>query len=65
MTISLEVNTKCIKCDVCRIICPEDSILLAQNEYLIDNWSCTICGLCTTLCPTDAITTVPDTINQS
>ncbi|MCF8058030.1 MAG: 4Fe-4S binding protein [Bacteriovoracaceae bacterium] len=55
MKIALEVNTRCINCDVCRVICPEDSVTLFNGQYLIDNWSCTLCGLCVELCPTDAI----------
>ncbi len=51
----LEVNTRCISCDVCRIICPEDSIQILSGTYTIESWSCTECGLCIELCPTDAI----------
>lgn len=60
MSISLEVNTKCIECDVCREICPEDSIFLHQKNYVIDNWSCTHCGLCVNLCPTEAIEVIEE-----
>jgi len=51
----LEVNTRCIFCDVCRIICPEDSVQILEGQYTIEKWSCTECGLCIELCPTEAI----------
>jgi len=55
MAINLEVNTRCINCDLCRVICPENSITFHNDQYLIDNWSCSLCNLCVELCPTDAI----------
>lgn len=55
MKISLEVNTRCINCDLCRLVCPEESVIIHDNQYVIDSWSCTLCGVCIELCPTDAI----------
>ena len=51
----LEINSRCTQCDICIIICPENSILKTENTYSIENWSCTLCGICTALCPVDAI----------
>lgn len=52
---TLEINIRCISCDNCRLICPENAILTNGKTYSIDTWSCTLCGLCTEVCPTDAI----------
>ncbi len=51
----LEITSTCNGCDNCRAICPEKSILKADNEYLIDTWSCTLCNICVEVCPVDAI----------
>lgn len=51
----LEINTRCINCDNCRILCPENAILVEDGEYAIDTWNCTLCNLCVTACPVDCI----------
>jgi len=51
----LEIHNRCIKCDLCRQLCPENSVLKESGTYLIENWSCTLCGLCVEVCPVDAI----------
>ncbi|PIP93010.1 MAG: ferredoxin [Bdellovibrio sp. CG12_big_fil_rev_8_21_14_0_65_39_13] len=51
----LNINTKCISCDNCRLICPELAILKDNQKYIIDSQTCTLCGLCIQVCPTEAI----------
>ena len=51
----LEINTRCTQCDICILICPEQSIVKNNNNYYIEDWSCTLCGACTSICPVDAI----------
>lgn len=55
MTPVLSINNLCISCDVCRLICPENSILKRGQKYTIESWSCTLCGICKEICPVDAI----------
>ena len=52
----LEITKRCVGCDACIAICPEDAIAKDQlKNYYVDNWSCTICGLCIEICPVDCI----------
>ncbi len=51
----LEINNLCIACDNCRFLCPENSILLIENRYVIETWSCTLCHVCIEVCPVDCI----------
>lgn len=52
---ALEINHKCISCDNCALICPENAIHQVKNEYFIEKWSCTLCGFCLQVCPVDSI----------
>ena len=51
----LKITNRCISCDNCRLICPENSVFVQSKEYFIDNWSCTFCKLCVEICPVDCI----------
>jgi ferredoxin len=51
----LEINNICIKCDNCRIVCPENAVIQTGKEYRIESWSCTLCGFCIASCPVNAI----------
>ncbi|MBT3983042.1 MAG: 4Fe-4S dicluster domain-containing protein [Bacteriovoracaceae bacterium] len=51
----MEINSRCISCDNCRLICPESSILTDGLNYNIETWSCTMCQYCVQVCPTTAI----------
>lgn len=55
MTPVLNINSLCISCDACRLLCPENSVLKMGNQYTIESWSCTLCGVCREICPVDAI----------
>lgn len=51
----LEISDLCIKCDACRLLCPENAVLSIENEYIIENWSCTLCNICLEICPASCI----------
>ncbi|MBC7711980.1 MAG: 4Fe-4S dicluster domain-containing protein [Rhizobacter sp.] len=51
----LEINTLCISCDNCNLICPENAILKNNNLYIVETWSCTLCNACVEVCPVDCI----------
>ena len=56
----LEINTLCISCDNCKLICPENSVLKNGLEYIIETWSCTLCNACREVCPVDCIKLVTE-----
>mgnify|MGYP006278260127 CR=1 FL=1 len=45
----------CVKCKECISWCPEDAIVINEEESYIDHDKCIGCGECVTTCPTDAI----------
>lgn len=55
MTPVLSINNLCISCDVCRLLCPESSVIKYGQKYTIESWSCTLCGVCKEVCPVNAI----------
>ena len=53
--------TKCIKCAVCQVFCPEGCI--QQNDegfFEADLYYCKGCGICARVCPTWVITMVEE-----
>ena len=56
----LDIGSRCISCDNCTQICPENAIFIKNNEYSIDNRSCTLCQLCLEVCPIDCIRLLVD-----
>ena len=56
----LEINSLCVSCDNCRIICPDEAVFYTGGKFFVDNWSCTLCMLCVQVCPTDAIKLTQD-----
>lgn len=52
---TLQILATCIKCDNCRLICPEDAVIYHEDSYEIDTWSCTLCNLCVEVCPDNHI----------
>lgn len=53
--ISLTIQSTCIQCDSCRLICPENAVIVADDQYNIDNFACTLCNLCVEICPESCI----------
>jgi pyruvate ferredoxin oxidoreductase delta subunit len=51
--------TKCIKCGVCQIYCPEGCIQQnADGNFEANMYWCKGCGICTKECPTGVISMV-------
>ncbi len=51
------VNSKCIKCGICELYCPDSCILMddAEDVIQIDYDYCKGCGICSKECPQKAI----------
>ena len=55
------VFTKCIKCGLCQIYCPEGCIKQNKEGHFESNlFYCKGCGICTEECPKEAITQVEE-----
>ncbi len=53
--------TKCIKCALCQIFCPEGCIHQNDDGYFeADMFYCKGCGICARECPTMVITMVEE-----
>ena len=49
--------SKCIKCLICWVYCPDDAIIRLEDDYVkIEYYHCKGCGICSNECPTKAIT---------
>lgn len=56
----LDLN-KCIKCLICWVDCPDNSITRLADDYVsIDYNYCKGCGICANVCPTKAIEMVEE-----
>jgi MinD superfamily P-loop ATPase len=53
--LQIEIINTCIKCDLCREVCPESAVIYESNEFAIEQWACTYCQLCINVCPNDSI----------
>ena len=59
----LEINSRCISCDNCKLLCPEKAIIkTADNSYHIETWACTLCNVCVEVCPVDCIKLIKEEI---
>jgi pyruvate ferredoxin oxidoreductase delta subunit len=53
--------SKCIKCALCQIFCPEGCIFQNDEGYFeADLYYCKGCGICARECPTGVITMVEE-----
>jgi pyruvate ferredoxin oxidoreductase delta subunit len=53
--------TRCIKCGLCQIYCPEGSVFQNDDGYFdADMYHCKGCGICAKECPTGVITMVDE-----
>ncbi len=56
-------NSKCNKCGLCYIFCPEGCILQQEDGlYDADLFYCKGCGICAYECPKDVITMVEEEV---
>jgi len=54
-------TSKCIKCGICQLFCPEGCIEQDENGYFKANlYYCKGCGICATECWTGVITMVEE-----
>lgn len=63
---ALQITRDCISCEVCVPECPNESIFMGPQTYLIDPDKCTECvgyykqPQCLQVCPVDCIIADPD-----
>jgi pyruvate ferredoxin oxidoreductase delta subunit len=50
----------CIKCGICRDVCPDDAVKVKDEQYEIDYDYCKGCGICAHECTADAINMLPE-----
>lgn len=46
---------RCVRCDICETICPEDAISIRQGRLVVEPIFCEGCGLCSLFCEEAAI----------
>ncbi len=49
------IETRCIGCETCQDVCPEDALGFSDDGVLINRKSCTLCGVCAEECPSTAL----------
>ena len=52
---ALEITNRCIDCDICKQLCPENAVIKSFDRYTIEAWACTLCGVCVEACPVECI----------
>ena len=63
---ALKITDDCINCDVCEPECPNDTISMTPEIYIIDPLKCTECvghfdtPQCVEVCPVDCIPKDPE-----
>ena len=50
----------CVKCGICRDVCPDDAVKVNDEHYEIDYDYCKGCGICAHECTADAIEMVQE-----
>ncbi|RLE55254.1 MAG: ferredoxin [Thermoprotei archaeon] len=54
-------HSKCVKCLMCWIYCPEPAIVRKEDDSVEINYDyCKGCGICAKVCPRGAIQMVPE-----
>lgn len=48
-------QSKCIGCQTCLAVCPQQALQLTPDGIVHDDDRCTVCGTCATECPTTAL----------
>lgn len=60
----LEISQRCISCDNCKLLCPENAIFSDAGNYIIDRSSCILCQICIEVCPVDCIKIIEEEIHR-
>lgn len=50
------LRNKCIRCNQCIKVCPENALMFNKEVILIDREKCSLCGRCVEICPAKALT---------
>ena len=50
----------CKNCGICRTVCPDDAVLVQDDQYEINYDYCKGCGICAHECTADAIEMVQE-----
>ena len=45
----------CIKCGLCKKVCPVKTAIMIGDDFVIDYTKCIFCGSCTEFCPKNAL----------
>lgn len=54
-------NDKCVRCYLCEIYCPDNTILVdPEKGAIVDYMYCKGCGVCAAVCPAGAIEMRPE-----
>ncbi len=54
----------CVGCGICKTICAQDAIAIANKKATIDTEKCVGCGRCLSRCPQDAISAEGDAAHE-
>ena len=49
------IDSSCLRCNACVVVCPENAISEGDPIYIIDESKCTSCGKCEPVCPVKSI----------
>ncbi len=49
------IKENCIKCGLCKKVCPVKTAIMIGEDFVIDYTKCIFCGNCTEFCPKNAL----------
>ena len=55
-------SSKCLKCEACAMVCPNNCHQFSNNEHVLNRGNCTACGECANVCAGDALTLMGKTM---
>ncbi len=54
------IKENCIKCGLCKRVCPVKTAITIEKEFVIDYTKCIFCANCTEFCPKKALVTTKE-----